>query len=322
MVSENSKTEERKRTQAKLRKISTIIKFLFLFLIVVGIPLYLFIFHKDFLTSLKDLDTVSAYLAQYEKVGVFVYLAAQIIQIVISIIPGQELQIVAGFMYGIPIAFLLSLLGAAIGTLIAFYLARWLGQDAVRMLFGDEKTDEYMRRLNSRRAISITFLIYLIPGLPKDIMSYVAGISHMRFRPFLLVSIIGRSPAMLASIAVGKALIEKNYTALGIITGIVLLAFLLGIIFRKRIMAMFDSTYERITKENEKYYEKTHERNRKKAKKTGQEKYIGYERFNKIKPEISTQERIHQYKKRREQRQNKRNDHDKKSGTKGHKNKM
>ena len=102
------------------------------------------------------------------------YVAAQIVQIIISVIPGQELQIVAGFMYGIPLAFLLSIIGAAIGTLIAFYLARWLGQDAVRMLFGDEKTDEYMRRLNSRRAITITFLIYLIPGLPKDIMSYIA----------------------------------------------------------------------------------------------------------------------------------------------------
>ena len=88
-----------------------------------------------------------------------------------------------------------SLTGAFLGTLISFMLARWLGSDFVHLFFGKQKTQDYVKKLNSKRAYTIVFLIYLIPGIPKDIASYAAGVSEMKLKPFMLLSLIGRMPA-------------------------------------------------------------------------------------------------------------------------------
>ena len=86
----------------------------------------------------------------------------------------------------------------------------------------------------------MAFLIYLIPGVPKDLVSYAAGISEMRFRPFLLAATVGRSPAMLGSLLIGHFFGKQNYTAMIILTGIVILLLFVCIIKRKSLIAFLD----------------------------------------------------------------------------------
>ena len=78
----------------------------------------------------------------------------------------------------------------------------------------------------------MAFLIYLIPGVPKDLVSYAAGISEMRFRPFVVAATIGRSPAMLGSLLVGHFFGKQNYTAIAVLS--VIIAVLLIVCFVKR----------------------------------------------------------------------------------------
>jgi uncharacterized membrane protein YdjX (TVP38/TMEM64 family) len=83
-------------------------------------------------------------------------------------------------------------------------------------------------------------LIYLIPGVPKDLTAYAAGVSDMRIRPFLIVSTIGRSPAMLGSLLFGHFFGTKNYRAIAVLAIVTVVALIIFFIKRKSIVALLD----------------------------------------------------------------------------------
>jgi uncharacterized membrane protein YdjX (TVP38/TMEM64 family) len=127
-----------------------------------------------------------------------------------------------------------------IGAAIAFFIARLLGRDALHTIFGEERIEDYRRKLNSGKGLLALLMIYLIPGIPKDLAAYAAGISEMRFRYFIILSSIGRIPGMLGSLLTGYFFRNKNYI------GIVIVAIIMGaivivcLIKRKDLMAMLD----------------------------------------------------------------------------------
>lgn len=254
--------------RAKLKKLFTILKFVTLILIIAAVPVYILVFHQDWIAQMQDLDRIRAVIENYKGIEApLIYVGAQIIQIIISVIPGQALQIAAGFMFGFPIALLLSVIGAAIGTVITYYLGKVLGRDAMHLLFGEEQINNYVTRMNSRNAAAIVFLIYLIPGIPKDVVSYAAGVSSMKLRPFLLLSLVGRLPGMIASLLIGRQIFEGDYHIAIIIAVIASVAFILGVIFRKRLMARFDKVYTKIYAYDERATEKQQARHEMHAEK-------------------------------------------------------
>lgn len=139
-------------------------------------------------------------------------------------------------MYGVIGGYCISIIGAIIGCLITYRLAHFLGVDAMHIIFGEEKVQNYMKKLNSGKALTIVFLIYLVPGIPKDLMSYIAGISNIELKPFLLVSTLGRSPGILGSLLIGYFWARKNYIGIGIVAVIMLLLFGWCVRNRERIV--------------------------------------------------------------------------------------
>ena len=230
----------------RLKKALNILEFIVFLLIILGIPAYLYFFRSDLLENFKSLEGITAFLEKYHRESIFVYIAIQVLQIIISVIPGQAIQIAAGLLYGFIPALIYSIIGAALGTTLSFYIARLLGKGAVELFVKPETIDEYMVRLNSKKAYASVFFLYLIPGLPKDVISYVAGISQMRYKAFLILSLAGRLPAMAASILIGKHYGEGNYLIVGILAGIGLIAFIICIIFRKKLMPLVDKIYEKL----------------------------------------------------------------------------
>lgn len=225
----------------KKKIVFSILKFLILLIIVVGIPLYLFIFQRDFLLEFKSFEDIVAFLEKNKIASIFTYIMIQAMQIIISIIPGQAFQFAAGYLYTFIPALLFSLIGAILGTSVSFFIARILGKDFVHMLMDDEKIDYYITRLNSKRAYRIVFLLYLIPGLPKDILSYVAGISEMDFENFLIAATIGRTPAMACSLLIGDLFMHGHYYIMGVVIGLVIIIVLICVIKRKSLLRKFDN---------------------------------------------------------------------------------
>ena len=222
------------------KKIIAILKLILLVLIVAGIPAFLYLKYGSGVFSKDTAYSVIDYLRQNRKIAFLLIIGLQIIQVVICVLPGQPIQFAASYMFGVARGYLFSIIGAVIGTAISFYLAKLLGSEAMHLFFGEKKVKEYQRRLNSGRGLLLAFLIYMIPGVPKDLVSYAAGISEMRFRPFLLAATIGRSPAMLGSLLVGHFFGKQNYTAMIIVTAAVVLLLLICLIKRKDLIDFLD----------------------------------------------------------------------------------
>ena len=224
----------------KYKKILALSKLILLVIIVAGIPAFLYLKYGAELFSKDSAERVVDYLKANSSIAALLIICIQIVQVVICFLPGQPVQFAASYMFGVARGFAFSITGAVIGTVISFYLAKLLGNDAMNLFFGEEKVRDYKKKLDSGRGLLLAFLIYLIPGIPKDIVSYVAGISDMRFRPFLLVATVGRIPGMLGSLMLGHFFGRQDYRAMIIIAVIVAVILLICYINREALISFLD----------------------------------------------------------------------------------
>ena len=231
--------------QQHRRVIRSVIKILLLVLIVAGLPLYLYFFQLDFLKSFKDVDSIVALLNNHKSKSIIIYISFQIVQVIISVIPGQVVQVAAAYLFGFWQALLFAISGAVLGTSISFGLAKLLGREFFHIFFGEEKMSYYIKRLNSREAYTAVFFLYLIPGLPKDMISYAAGASEMRFKAFITLSTVGRLPGMIGCLLMGTMAETENYVGVGILGCAAIIACVLCLIFRKKINAKLDTMYQK-----------------------------------------------------------------------------
>lgn len=219
--------------------------------IIIGIPLYLIFMNPEMWHNFKSIEAFDAFLERYEEKSIPIYLLCQIVQVVVTVIPGQVIQIAGGYIYGFPLALLLSVSGVAAGSTIGFFIARKLGQRPMAVIFGEEKFMRYKAALDTKRAHKIIFLIYLIPGLPKDMAAYAAGVSAMRYPAFMMLSIMGRLPSMAASLLMGTMLDTESYTGAVILGAAVCLICIMCFIKRKSIMNITDRYYEAMSSKSE-----------------------------------------------------------------------
>lgn len=236
------------KRRKKLQTIVSILKLLILFGIVIGIPIYIYFTYPELIDRFKSLDEIKKLLNQYKTASVFAYIGLQILQIIISVLPGQALQFAAGYAYHFWLGFLYSIIGVALGTVITFYLARLLGKDALQVIFGEEKFSKFVHTLNSKRSFIVLFVIFLIPGIPKDLFTYAAGVSEIRIIPFLLLSLIGRAPAMIGSIMMGNMLYNGSYVGLIIVAAAAVILFLAGITHRDKLVKWTDRFYTKMAR--------------------------------------------------------------------------
>ena len=230
------------------KKVSAIVKLLLLLVIVVAIPAYIFFFHHDLIEDFSSLQDVEDFFLKYRHKSMLIYFGLQILQIVICILPGQTMQFAAGYLFHFWIGLGIAACGAFIGTIIAYYLAKILGRDAMFMIFGEEKINDMLKKINSKKGVAIVFLIYLIPGIPKDLCTYAAGLSQMKLKPFLIISMVGRAPGMIGSLIMGQQVNVGGYTSAAIIAGCFVVMFILGILFRKKVTNFLDGLYVKLQK--------------------------------------------------------------------------
>jgi uncharacterized membrane protein YdjX (TVP38/TMEM64 family) len=233
--------EKAKKT---FKTLLAVLKFALLIGIVVGVPLLIWLRNPDIIHKVDSIEKVNAFLDEYQGKAALVYIVLQIAQVIISIIPGQPIQFAAGYAFSFFLGFLLSIIGIAIGTVLTFYLGRLLGKDMIYLIFGEKRLERFIKALGSKKGLLIIFLIYLFPGIPKDLFAYAAGISKMRCLPFLGISMVARTPALLCSIAIGMMVRSGSYVGIIIVAVVVLAAAAVSLVNRKRFLAWIDRQYE------------------------------------------------------------------------------
>jgi len=135
----------------------------------------------------------------------------QFLQVVIAVIPGEVTSFAAGYVFGAWRGFLYSAIGVTLGSAFNFWFARVVGRPTLERLIGRDTLDKLDRTLSSAKSKSAMFLLFLLPGLPKDLLSYAAGFSGMSILEFLVLSGLARSPALLASVLIGAGVSRGDY---------------------------------------------------------------------------------------------------------------
>jgi uncharacterized membrane protein YdjX (TVP38/TMEM64 family) len=167
--------------------------------------------------------------------GPAVFIALQVLQVVVFVIPGEIAQIAGGYLFGAWAGTLLSVVGIGLGSALNFFLARSLGTRFVAGLFGAEKLARFGAITKSGRSEAAFFLLFVIPGLPKDLLCFVAGLSPIPPFTFLAVSVIGRLPGVIGSSVMGAAAESGSRGLFLAIATVASLLFLAGLAFKDKL---------------------------------------------------------------------------------------
>lgn len=159
-----------------------------------------------------------------------IYIGIQIFQVFIALIPGEVVEIAGGLAFGAIEGTGLSLLGVAIGSSIIFLLTKTLGMRFVELFVSRDRINELKFLRNGKNLEWLVFYIFFIPGTPKDLFTYVVGLTRMKLLPFLAISLIARIPSVLSSTWGGDAIISGQYTKAIIIFGTALVCSLVGLL--------------------------------------------------------------------------------------------
>ncbi len=165
--------------------------------------------------------------------GRLIYVGVQILQVFIAFIPGEVVEIAGGLAFGAIEGMLLSLLGVAIGSSVIFMLTKTLGMRFVELFVSREKINELRFIRNGRNLEWLVFYVFFIPGTPKDLLTYVVGLTRMKLVPFLLISLLARVPSVLSSTWGGDAIMNGQYTKAIIIFGVALVFSVIGLLLYK-----------------------------------------------------------------------------------------
>ena len=161
--------------------------------------------------------------------------AMVIFQIIIAIIPGEPFEIAAGYAFGWLEGTVLCIVSAAIGSIITFALVRKFGMKLVRIFFSEEQINSVKFLKTNEKRDFLFLIIYMLPGTPKDLLGYFAGLTDLPFPVFCLICSLGRIPSVITSTIGGNALGTQRYGAAIIVFVITLAVSGLGLLIYNRI---------------------------------------------------------------------------------------
>jgi uncharacterized membrane protein YdjX (TVP38/TMEM64 family) len=171
---------------------------------------------------------------QHRTNAVFIFIGLQILQVVAAPVPGEVTGFVGGIMFGTLGGIVYSTIGLTIGSWIAFSLARMAGRPLVEKIVNPATINRYDYVMR-HKGIFLTFLMFLIPGFPKDLLCYLLGLGHMRHRDFLIVSTSGRLLGTVLLTLGGSFLRNERYGAFFTVLSIGIAIILLVMIYRDSI---------------------------------------------------------------------------------------
>jgi uncharacterized membrane protein YdjX (TVP38/TMEM64 family) len=188
----------------------------------------------DFEGIYSSSDKLSKFLQALGPYSPAVFVLFQVLQVVAAPFPGELTGVVGGYVYGQTMGFLLSTVGLTIGSWVAFELASILGRPFVERFVSQEVLRKF-NFLTTNTGAAICFLLFLIPGFPKDYLSYLLGLSRMKLSTFLIVSVIGRIPGTYLLTIQGAKFRSQEYHTVAIVAAICTAILLVAYLYRNQI---------------------------------------------------------------------------------------
>lgn len=184
-------------------------------------------------------DKFKAWVDELGIPGQLAFVAIMLVQTIVAFIPGEPLEIVAGYVFGAFYGTFLCMLGEFLGSVCVFVAVKKWGMKLVEVFFSREKINSLKFLKNEKRLEKFVFFVFLTPGTPKDLLCYFVGLTPMRLSTWLIISSVARFPSVVTSTVGGKALGEQDLRLAVIVFAATLLASVVGyalytIIVKKR----------------------------------------------------------------------------------------
>lgn len=183
----------------------------------------------------EDPDAFQLWVDSYGILGRLLFIAMVVLQVIVAFIPGEPIELAAGYAFGFWEGGLLTMAGFLIGSGLIFALVRRFGTKLVEVFFPKKKIEELRFLKDPKKTRVIAFLLMLIPGTPKDFISYFAGVTQLTLRQWLTIVAIARVPSLVSSVATGAAAGEENYILSAVILVMTLMISAAGIWYYRRL---------------------------------------------------------------------------------------
>ncbi|MBO5213467.1 MAG: TVP38/TMEM64 family protein [Clostridia bacterium] len=209
--------------------VSLIVFLLFVILVTVFIG-------RPMLRFVEEPEQFRAWVDGHGLWGRLVFLGMVIFQVFIAIIPGEPLEIGAGYAFGAIEGTLICLAGTTIGGILVFLLVRKIGVRLVEVFFPIEKIRSLWFLRTAKRRNFLTFLLFFIPGTPKDLLCYFVGLTDMKLGTWVWITSVARIPSIITSTIGGDALGEEQYTLAVVAFAVTAVVSIVGILIYQKII--------------------------------------------------------------------------------------
>lgn len=221
--------------QDKSNTIRIIIMIIFCFAIV-GISIFMIPVIK-MLSSQEGRGKLKEIVESFGAWGPLMFVGIQVVQVVIAIIPGEPIEIIGGMLFGCFGGLFLCLAGILIGTVLIFYLVKWIGQPLVSVFVNSEKLKKYKILNDEKKLETLIFVLFLIPGTPKDALTYFVPLTKIRPKKYFVYSTIARIPSVISSTVVGTSIGKGKFAVSIIIFAITAAIGLVGILYNDKLFS-------------------------------------------------------------------------------------
>ena len=191
-----------------------------------------------------DREQIKTFVASFGQGAPAIFIIIQILQVLFAPFPGEATGFIGGFLFGAAKGFLFSSIGLILGSWINFTIGRFMGKRFVRKLIPERQLDR-LDKIIKRQGVIVLFILFVIPGFPKDYLCLFLGLSTLPLKIFLILAGIGRMPGTLMLSLQGSYIFEQKYGLFAVIMVLCLMVILLAYKYR-------DPLYQWLEKYNEK----------------------------------------------------------------------
>ncbi len=202
-------------------------------LLLTSLSIYLFI-HFDIYLLFKDREKLVNFITSYPY-DELIFILLQIIQVVAAPIPGELTGLIGGYLYGPFWGTVYSTIGLTIGSWLAFLLARFFGMPLIEKVVKPqtiEKFDHFMEH----QGILVSFLLFLIPGFPKDYLCYIMGVSRISTWTFIIVVTAGRLFGTMMLSITGNCARHEQYLLLAAMGSVGIVIFIAAYYYHDKML--------------------------------------------------------------------------------------
>ena len=184
---------------------------------------------KPLIEGLSDPEYFDQWIKGYGIWGKAVYVGITVLQVIVAVIPGEPFEIGGGYCFGAIEGTLLCLLGEALGSILVFSLVKKFGRSLVEIFFSQEQIDKLSFLNDERKLTLLAFILFCIPGTPKDLLAYVMGLTAMEPLRLFVINLTARIPSVFTSTYAGYCLRKGAFARTGVVFGVTLVISLAGL---------------------------------------------------------------------------------------------